>query len=687
MNVLTDPVVSVSVSQRLSLPALLAAMKRLEVAQFPALRPHQRPAWHMFLVQLGALALWKAGRTELPEDASVWTDLLRGLTPDHAGDEPWRMVVEDRTKPAFLQPPVHDRLRWWPAETPDELDVLITARNHDLKRTVARSAEIDDWLFALVSLQTTAGYDGNRTYGIARMNGGSSSRSMLALAPAGSAKSYGPNPSEWWSRDVRRLLADRDGGRRGEEPALLWCLDWPEGEQLHPYEIDPWFIEVCRRVRLVDNASVLSAIRASSKATRVDAKAYHGNVGDPWAPVHVASGKSLTLSAGDFGYKRLVEIMFGGEWRVPLLATPGPDDPADDMVLVAEALARGNCRTDGFKSRSVPVPNCVVSLLRSATAAEISKLQLEEIEVFDRALRDAVALFAARGTWEGLRTAQYTVAAPARRRFDRVADRLFFSHLWRRLEAENASEPEAIERKGDDFRRVLFDAARTELAESLQNVRCSTIQRPRGEARAWTAFHGRVRKRFPLLYERRRKEVPEPDHPVEETAAGAAQVLQGLSPGQLAELRRMEAPAPVPVFWLLAARYRHTIGRRPDEWTAIIRILAILAARGEPAQRGVLHSAEHRLGEALCDGGDRTWPYSTGLRPVISEQWLAHLIAARGERRRDLLERMVRVIARTRQHGVNVVDVAWTLLEPGSSVAQLLAEPYYRRLDAAARKT
>ena len=54
--------------------------------------------------------------------------------------------------------------------------------------------------------------------------------------------------------------------------------------------------------------------------------------------------------------------------------------------------------------------------------------------------------------------------------------------------------------------------------------------------------------------------MPEPDHPVEETAAGAAQVLQGLSPGQLAELRRMEAPAPVPVFWLLAARYRHTIG-------------------------------------------------------------------------------------------------------------------------------
>jgi len=148
LNVLTDLVVSVSESERLSLPALFAAMSRSRVSRFPALRSHQRPAWHMFLVQLGALALWKAGRTELSGDSSVWAGLLRGLTPDHPGDEPWRMVVEDRTQPAFLQPPARDNLRWWPVETPDELDVLITARNHDLKRTVARSAEIDDWLFA-----------------------------------------------------------------------------------------------------------------------------------------------------------------------------------------------------------------------------------------------------------------------------------------------------------------------------------------------------------------------------------------------------------------------------------------------------------------------------------------------------------------------------------------------------------
>ena len=174
--------------------------------------------------------------------------------------------------------------------------------------------------------------------------------------------------------------------------------------------------------------------------------------------------------------------------------------------------------------------------------------------------------------------------------------------------------------------------------------------------------------------------------PVEETAEGAARMLQGLPPRRLAELRRMETPAAAPLFWLLAARYPRTIGQRPDEWAAVIRILAMLTGRGGPAHRGFLHSAEHRWGEVLCDGGDRTWPYSAGFRPVISEQRLAHLIAARGKQRRGLLERIARVIARTRRHGVNVVDVARTLLDPGSDVGRFLAEPYYRRLDVAVRK-
>ena len=79
---------------------------------------------------------------------------------------------------------------------PDELDVLITAKNHDLKRSAGRPGAAQDWIFALVSLQTGEGYGGSGNHGIARMNGGSSSRLMLGLAPLSqtSSKNVVPRP-------------------------------------------------------------------------------------------------------------------------------------------------------------------------------------------------------------------------------------------------------------------------------------------------------------------------------------------------------------------------------------------------------------------------------------------------------------------------------------------------------------
>ena len=212
MNLITDPILTLSDGDRVSLPALFAAMAQGRVRGFPALRPHQRPAWHMFLVQLGALALWQAGREDVPEEAADWAVYLRNLTRDHAGDAPWRLVVEERGKPAFLQPPDPGGLRWSTMETPDALDLLITSRNHDLKQAVARHAAAEDWVFALVSLQTSEGYGGAGNHGIARMNGGSSSRPMLGLASSRTGD-VSVDPSGWWSRDVRQLLAARAAGR------------------------------------------------------------------------------------------------------------------------------------------------------------------------------------------------------------------------------------------------------------------------------------------------------------------------------------------------------------------------------------------------------------------------------------------------------------------------------------------
>ena len=170
-------------------------------------------------------------------------------------------------------------------------------------------------------------------------------------------------------------------------------------------------------------------------------------------------------------------------------------------------------------------------------------------------------------------------------------------------------------------------------------------------------------------------------------ALAAAGALQRLEPGPLAECRRMDQCDGAPVFWRLAARYPDTIGHRSrmERWITIIRILAILTPKGDPAARYPLHDRNHPLGEVLCDGGDPAWPGPGSGRPspVFSERRLAQLMAARGSQRAVLLERAARSLARSRppNTGVDVVDIAAVLLQPEN--VRRLAESYYRRLDRA----
>ncbi len=172
-------------------------------------------------------------------------------------------------------------------------------------------------------------------------------------------------------------------------------------------------------------------------------------------------------------------------------------------------------------------------------------------------------------------------------------------------------------------------------------------------------------------------------------AVAAARMLQGLDPGQLAQLRRMDGGTGAAGFWRLAAQHPETVGREQELWMAIIQIVAILTPKGDPASRWELHDPRRRLGAVLCDGGDPGWPGTASPRPIVSEPRLGRLIASRGKQRAVLLTRAARAIARTRlaRTGINVVDIAWTLLDPDSRYStQRLAEPYYRRLDRAGRE-
>lgn len=492
-NLLIEPLLSTNRGD-VSLPGLFAAMARGEVAVFPALRPHQRPAWHMFCVQLGVLALDAAGLHDLPEDEDIWRSALRALTPDFADDAPWHLIQADRTRPAFLQPPDPGGQKWTPVATPDALDMLITSRNHDIKREVAREPSPQDWLFALVSLQTMEGYGGAGNNGISRMNGGSSSRAMIALAPAreGSAE---VDPSAWWARDVRMLLARRKGIAG---LTLLWLYPWGDGPGFDLDRLDSMFIEVCRRIRLSQTGDLITAERSTSKAARVAGKEAKGNTGDPWAPLHKTEGKSFTLGEQDWSHEVLVRLLYGTDWKVPDLAQPQPGEEAAPMVLIAEAFARGNSKTDGFKSRLIPVPKAMVKaglfgMKPVSVAAEVQ----EDIDAIEAALRNGLSLIAAEGDREKRGKPHYARAQPARDAYRHAADQLFFPELWLRASAKLDADFTRMRR---DFLTALAKIARSEFDSARSAIPCASLFRPKAEARGAAAFErGVARALEPFL--------------------------------------------------------------------------------------------------------------------------------------------------------------------------------------------
>ncbi|RWR45274.1 CRISPR-associated protein Cse1 [Sinirhodobacter ferrireducens] len=471
-----------------SLPELLATMAQGEVQAFPALRPHQRPAWHMFLVQLSVMALDAAGRRDIPKDAEGWRTALRLLTPDFPEDEPWHLIGADRSRPAFLQPPDPGGLKWSAVATPDALDMLITSRNHDVKREIAHEAAPQDWIFALVSLQTMEGFGGAGNYGIARMNGGSSSRVLLGLAPTRPGTAV-VDPSAWWARDVARLLETRHGV---SGKTLLWQTPWPDGRMLDLAQLDPLFIEVCRRIRLVERDGTIGAERSTSKAARIAGKEAKGNTGDPWAPVHLAEGKSLTLGDQDWTHELLVRLLFSKtpEWAPPPLTVLHASEATEPMLLVAEAFARGNSKTDGFKSRIVPVPVAMVSKLFGAEPVAVAEELLEEIASVDLALRNGLALVAAGGDRDKVAKPHYARSQPARALLRRRADELFFPQLWARMAVTTDDGFAPLRR---DFLETLSRIARDEFARALPAIPCATLMRPRAEARGRQALERGLR--------------------------------------------------------------------------------------------------------------------------------------------------------------------------------------------------
>ena len=530
LNVLANDVFTVELGGSRgarSLPGLLAALGAGEAVDFPDLRPHQEHPWHAFLVQLAALVVHRAGEGRIERSAEEWRSGLLELAGD-AGEDAWRLVVEDLSRPALFQTPVPEGslagYRHATAE-PDAIDVVLTTRNHDVKQRRMRHPRPEHWVYALVTLQTFEGFMGRGNYGIARMNGGFASRPCLAAAP-----------DLGWSarfrRDVRVWLEAREdlvysyGYPDSGGAALLWTLPWDgdKGSRRDPRACDPFFLEVCRRVRLEERDGALTAHLAPTAAAFLEAGDLKGVTGDVWTPIKEdrAGPSALAVSASGFSYRLMTDLLFAESYhRPPAFGVRADDGPAP--WILARVLARGQGKTEGYHERLLPVPRRARSMLRSpqkrAAVGNLARHRVEQVrEVQRRALRPALcALLQGGGEKLDLRDAR---PQPWVDRHDRAVDDVFFPDLWEGAGLEDRHE---ADRRWD---RRLVELAWQVLADALRAVPIPQARRFRATARADHLFRGSAAKHF-----------------------GGVEVLRGLppidEPGAAAPARGAAAPAEV----------------------------------------------------------------------------------------------------------------------------------------------
>ncbi|MCX4244419.1 type I-E CRISPR-associated protein Cse1/CasA [Paraliomyxa miuraensis] len=472
---------------------VLAWLSADRTISFAALQPHQRHPWHAFLVQLGAIALERAGQDELPTEASAWEELLLGLTD--GAREPWCLVVEALDQPALLQPPVPEKkigvLKNLVA-TPDALDILLTTRNFDVKGQRAVAGAAEHWLLALVAKQTFEGFGGAGNYGVLRMNGGFGNRPCMAFAPSSRWSDRFRRDVAVWLEQCGRLVDDY--GYDPEGPALLWTLPWDGKACRSSRGLHPFFIESCRRIRLQSIEHGLVAHTGTSAKPRIDSSDSAGDTGDIWTPVQASSKKeglaALTIASAGFNYRKLHEILFG-DWQRPAALRLRPSD-GDAPVVVAMALVRGQGKTDGYHERWIPIPAKTRRMLAQPDGGEHlgirSKTQLDRASEAGRSvLKPAVCTLL-----QGAGDLDYTDkrVQPWLDRLDARIDDRFFAELF-----DTASlDTDAARVRWD---RVLVALLRRTFLEALGETPIPDVHRYRTRAAAEGRFHAALRRSFP----------------------------------------------------------------------------------------------------------------------------------------------------------------------------------------------
>lgn len=228
-----------------------------------AVQAHQEHLVHAFMVQVAAQAVVLAHG--VPQSPAGWHAALGRVMP-------WQLLGDGS---AFLQPDVAPEGA--PLSGPEALWIVADAKGHDVKpRNVVG---LEHWVIGLIVGQTGARYGGRGRYGASRMNSGWGISRPL----------YGWRPSLRWApcfqHDLAAAIAMRDrlvvdyGYSPSGGLSVVSAAPWDA--QLAVADLDPYYVDAARPVRLVEEGGVIVAHCPPTAGKRLDIPG--GRTGDLWA--------------------------------------------------------------------------------------------------------------------------------------------------------------------------------------------------------------------------------------------------------------------------------------------------------------------------------------------------------------------------------------------------------------------
>lgn len=460
-NLLTTPLLTTAASlvrgagrRQVTLPELLLGIYNGERGCELVRAPHAaQDAIDATLITLLALALREhASSSPSPSEESL-TDALMEVAGGDARAYDALADIDDPEKPAFFQPPSHQRTMKAAGFSEkfvaaSDLTPRVYAKNHDHKLMVSLGRDtLEDWLLALIGIQTQASFMGRGNRAIARKFSSIGARVIATAHPANKAR------SQCMGEMARALAAAYRDTPRGR-PALLYTLSFEkDSASLLPSEVDPLFIECARRYKLIEAMDGRYTLHgASSRHDRLDGnKSRHGVVGsDPFGVTlfdeRLDASKAYNPAGGRVhGVKTLLSMVSGRAFTLGLLADPftAPSHGARVMAFTLGGVNSGQGKTGGLLGERLLVPVCLGEAAWRAHAPLFSKA-IDDFEDLCRAhFREHTALSgdAVRLLIEPIIEAAWEASVWAVSEGDDVSATLLLTHLHQQLlgEAKDAT--------------------------------------------------------------------------------------------------------------------------------------------------------------------------------------------------------------------------------------------------------